>query len=148
MSEKDSICRVFAECQHKIQNKGETCGFFKIFAKNVEILVMILKNTDFDTMSVSVKEFIDSPEEFLSNKEKNAVILTIVAFSENQSDSGDFLILLAKCMKVYPNLWQYVRNKLCSEYPPFKSISEDNDEKIEPPPKRRKTRKYRVTIVK
>ena len=104
-------------------------------------MVMILKNSDCDTMSVSVKEFLDSPEEFLKDKDKNVVTVTIVALSENQSDSCDFLILLAKCIRVYPNLWQYVRSKFYSELPPFKTLLEQNGEKVEPPPKRRKTRK-------
>ena len=104
-------------------------------------MVMILKNSDCDTMSVSVKEFLDSPEEFLKNKDKNYVTVTIVALSENQSDSCDFLILLAKCIRVYPNLWQYVRSKFCSDLPPFKTLLEQNGEKVEPPPKKRKTRK-------
>ena len=102
---------------------------------------MTLKSTDFEKMSIPVKEFTDSPEDFLKNNDKNTVIETIVALSENQSDFCDFLVLLAKCMKVYPNCWHYVRTKFCSDLPPFQSILEQNDNKIEPPSKRRKTRK-------
>ena len=34
---------------------------------------MTLKKTDFEKMSVPVKEFIDSPEVFLKNNDKNVV---------------------------------------------------------------------------
>ena len=112
---------------------------FHDFSKNV---IMTLKETELGEMSAFVKEFLDFPEEFLKNRDKNAVIATIVALSENQSDPSEFLVFLAKCMKVYPNSWQYVRCKLCSEMSPFQSFLEEKDkEKTEPPPKRRKTRK-------
>ena len=109
---------------------------------------MTLKEREHDEMSVFVKEFLDSPEDFLKNKDKNVVIATIVALSENQSDPSEFLVFLAKCMKVYPNCWQYVRCKLHSEKSPFQSILEEKDkDKTEPPPKRRKTRKYKFALL-
>ena len=103
---------------------------------------MTLKETDLENMSEPVKEFINSPEEFLTKNDKNVVITTIVSLSENQSDTCDYLVLLAKCMKVYPNCWHYVRRKFCPNLPPFRRILEQNDDKIEPPSKRRKTGKF------
>ena len=112
---------------------------FHDFSKNV---IMTLKETELGEMSAFVKEFLDFPEEFLKNRDKNAVIATIVALSENQSDPSEFLVFLAKCMKVYPNSWHYVRSKFCPDLPPFQRILEQNDDKVEPPSKRRKTRKF------
>ena len=86
---------------------------------------MTLKSTDFEKMSIPVKEFTDSPEDFLKNNDKNTVIETIVALSENQSDFCDFLVLLAKCMKVYPNCWHYVRTRFCSDLPPFQVCNQE-----------------------
>ena len=122
----------------------ETCGNTSRFFKDDE-LIMTLKETDLENMSVPVKEFINSPEEFLVNNDKNVVITTIVSLSENQSDTCDYLVLLAKCMKVYPNCWHYVRRKFCPNLPPFRRILEHNDDKIEPPSKRRKTSKFYYT---
>ena len=108
----------------------ETCGNTSRFFKDDE-LIMTLKETDLENMSVPVKEFINSPEEFLANNDKNVVITTIVSLSENQSDTCDYLVLLAKCMKVYPNCWHYVRRKFCPNLPPFRRILEHNDDKID-----------------
>ena len=75
-----------------------------------------------------------NPEEFLQNYDKNGVISSLVILSE-KTETCEFLHILAKCMKLYPHCWQYVKHMLRAEEPPFRPIIVQKDE---PKVKRRK----------
>ena len=89
-----------------------------------------------NTMSDSIKQLLDSPLEFLKNVSENSVIVTLVQLLEHNK-AGETLLILAKCMRVYPKIWQYVHRYLTKENPPFKPLLQDGIGN-EPIPKRRK----------
>ena len=87
-------------------------------------------------MSDLIKQLLNFPTDFLKKFSENSVIVTLVQLLENNT-SEETLLVLAKCMRVYPKIWQYVHKYLTKENPPFKPLLQDGMG-TEPIPKRRK----------
>lgn len=91
-------------------------------------------------MADLAKDLRRNPTEFLLKYDKNTVINSLVQLSD-QVESCEFLLVLSQCMRFYPHVWQFVREKIKSDEPPFQSIVKSENLENEPKPKRRKTGK-------
>ena len=116
---------------------------FKIKAKTCEEIVKRRKNFEDSfryrnsfKMNESIKKLLSVPDDFIRSKSKNTVIVTLVNLFEN-NQSYETLLVLAKCIRVYPKIWQYVHKFLKKENPPFQLLLDDGNGN-EPMPKRMK----------
>ena len=87
-------------------------------------------------MNESIKKLLSLPDDFIRKRSKNTVIVSLVNLFEN-NQSQETLLILAKCIKAYPKIWQYVHKFLKKENPPFQIVLDDGNGN-EPIPKRRK----------
>lgn len=85
------------------------------------------------------QELICRPRQFVISKHRNDVIVALVQASQD-SEALEFFLALAACIKVYPNIWQFVHNRLTPQLNPLQFISAEKT--AEPEAKRRKQRNY------
>ena len=87
-------------------------------------------------MSEMSQALMQNPEKVLSSYLKNDVVIALVELSDHM-DRTEFLLCLAKCLKVHRKIWLYFHDKFVNDEPPFKNLLRKTD--YEPEPKRRKT---------